>query len=129
MGAPVPFRELAGAFIVDPPAAPTRAGPGARHHRMDQPDRRRSSGDLLGADDPGEAFVELQPRFTFMINGLSWPATERLTYALGETVRWRVINLSSQAHPMHLHGFYFEVDSLGDGWPRRSSRGRQPRRS
>ena len=26
-----------------------------------------------------------------------------------------MINLSSQAHPMHLHGFYFEVDSLGDG--------------
>ena len=50
-----------------------------------------------------------------MINGLSWPATERLTYQLGDTVRWRVINLSSQAHPMHLHGFYFEVDSLGDG--------------
>ena len=50
-----------------------------------------------------------------MINGLSWPATERLTYQLGDNVRWRVINLSSQAHPMHLHGFYFEVDSLGDG--------------
>ena len=54
-----------------------------------------------------------------MINGLSWPATERLTYHVGETARWRVINLSSQAHPMHLHGFYFEVDSLGDGIERR----------
>ena len=50
-----------------------------------------------------------------MINGLSWPATERLTYQRGETVRWRLINLSSQVHPMHLHGFYFEVESLGDG--------------
>src|SRR6185295_9129434 len=39
----------------------------------------------------------------------------RLTYQLGEKVRWRLINLSSQHHPMHLHGFYFEVESLGDG--------------
>jgi FtsP/CotA-like multicopper oxidase with cupredoxin domain len=29
--------------------------------------------------------------------------------------RWRVINLSSQHHPRHLHGFYFEVNSLGNG--------------
>ena len=44
-----------------------------------------------------------------MINGLSWPSTERLTYRLGDPVRWRVINLSSQIHPMHLHGFYYRV--------------------
>ena len=50
-----------------------------------------------------------------MINGLSWPTTERLTYRLGEDVRWRVVNLSSQPHPMHLHGFYFALDGLGDG--------------
>jgi hypothetical protein len=50
-----------------------------------------------------------------MINGLSWPATERLTYARGEVARWRVINLSSQVHPMHLHGFYFRVLRIGDG--------------
>ena len=49
------------------------------------------------------------------MNGLSWPHTERLTYHLSEKVRWRVINLSTQAHTMHMHGFYFEVDSLGDG--------------
>ena len=86
----------------------------SRHHGVDQPDAG-AAGDVLRADDAGKAFVALQPRVTFVINGLSWPATERLTYQLGETVRWRVINLSSQPHPMHLHGFYFEVDSLGDG--------------
>ena len=47
--------------------------------------------------------------------GCSWPATERLTYSVGESVRWRILNLSTQLHPMHLHGFYFEVDALGDG--------------
>ena len=45
-----------------------------------------------------------------MINGRSWPATERFTYRRDDVVHWRVVNLSSQAHPMHLHGFYFEVD-------------------
>lgn len=45
----------------------------------------------------------------FLINGRSWPATERLVYAQGDTVRWRVINQGALFHPMHLHGFYFSV--------------------
>lgn len=49
-----------------------------------------------------------------MMNGLSWPFTERLEYTVGDTVRWRVINASTIGHPMHLHGFYFTVDALGD---------------
>jgi FtsP/CotA-like multicopper oxidase with cupredoxin domain len=48
------------------------------------------------------------------MNGLSWPHTERLHYAMGDSVRWRVINASSAPHPMHLHGFYFRVDAHGD---------------
>lgn len=49
-----------------------------------------------------------------MLNGLSWPFTERLDYTVGDTVQWRVINASGIGHPMHLHGFYFAVDALGD---------------
>ena len=49
------------------------------------------------------------------INGKSWPYTEPLSYALGDTVHFRVINTSAIPHPMHLHGFYFSVDSRGDG--------------
>lgn len=49
-----------------------------------------------------------------MLNGASWPFTERLEYTVGDTARWRVINASTLAHPMHLHGFYFTVDALGD---------------
>jgi manganese oxidase len=49
-----------------------------------------------------------------MMNGRSWPATERLHYTVGDTVRWRVINASLQRHPMHLHGFYFRVDARGN---------------
>ncbi len=48
------------------------------------------------------------------INGLSWPHTERVVYDQGDTVRWRVINVSGVYHPMHLHGFYFAVGSRGD---------------
>jgi FtsP/CotA-like multicopper oxidase with cupredoxin domain len=70
---------------------------------------------IASADDPGVEFRRINPRLTFLVNGLSWPATERLTYRSGEKVRWRVVNLSSQRHPMHMHGFYYEVDSFGDG--------------
>jgi FtsP/CotA-like multicopper oxidase with cupredoxin domain len=49
-----------------------------------------------------------------VINGRSWPHTERLAYKVGDTVRMRLINAGSAVHPMHLHGFYFNVDSRGD---------------
>jgi len=54
-------------------------------------------------------------RLLLVVNGRSWPHTERLSYAVGDTVRWRVINASTNVHPMHLHGFYYRVDSRGDG--------------
>jgi FtsP/CotA-like multicopper oxidase with cupredoxin domain len=114
-GAPVPFRELAGAFVVDPiagPPAPDRILVITEWTSLTPPQLR----EIMMADAPTEVFVGFKPRLTFVINGLSWPATERFAYDLGTPVRWRVINLSSQAHPMHLHGFYFDVDSVGDGW-------------
>jgi FtsP/CotA-like multicopper oxidase with cupredoxin domain len=52
---------------------------------------------------------------TMTINGLSWPHTERLDLVQGDTLRWRVINLTSLPHPMHLHGFYYRIDGKGDG--------------
>ena len=48
------------------------------------------------------------------INGRSWPYTERITATVGDTLRWRVINATARNHPMHLHGFYYRVDSRGD---------------
>ncbi len=58
-----------------------------------------------------------------VINGRTWPYTERLSYAVGTTVRWRIINTSYEAHPMHLHGFYFRIDARGDGVADASYRG------
>ena len=49
----------------------------------------------------------------FVINGRSWPHTERLTYTVGDSVRFRIVNTTVVPHPMHLHGFYFNVDSRG----------------
>ena len=53
------------------------------------------------------------PRQVYAINGRSWPFTERLAYDEGDSVRWRVLNLSQHLHPMHLHGMYFRVSSVG----------------
>jgi FtsP/CotA-like multicopper oxidase with cupredoxin domain len=49
------------------------------------------------------------------INGREYPQTERLIYPQGALVHWRIVNTSWQDHPFHLHGFYFSVDSRGDG--------------
>ncbi len=49
-----------------------------------------------------------------VINGKSWPYTERLEYPLGSEVRWVWLNPSGNVHPMHMHGSYFRVLSAGD---------------
>lgn len=53
-------------------------------------------------------------REALAINGLSFPASERLTETLGDSVRWRWVNASVRHHPMHLHGFYFRLDTKGN---------------
>jgi FtsP/CotA-like multicopper oxidase with cupredoxin domain len=50
-------------------------------------------------------------RFALQVNGLSWPHTERFRHAVGDTVRWIVVNASPVEHPMHLHGFHFLVSA------------------
>jgi manganese oxidase len=54
-------------------------------------------------------------KFTMVINGLSWPHTERIDMTQGDSATWRWINLTGVYHPMHLHGFYYRVDARGDG--------------
>jgi manganese oxidase len=69
----------------------------------------------LAAADRTIAFMGSPLPELRVINGLSWPHTERLTFAVGDTVRMRWINPTDSPHPMHLHGFYFDVTSRG-GW-------------
>jgi FtsP/CotA-like multicopper oxidase with cupredoxin domain len=72
---------------------------------------------ILGmwSDSVGGAVPHGRKLLLLTVNGLSWPQTERMSYTVGDTVRWRVINASGDLHPMHLHGFYFHVDRRGDG--------------
>lgn len=46
-------------------------------------------------------------------NGKAWPYNERLTFAQGDSVHFRVINAAAVEHPLHLHGFYFRVSRSG----------------
>lgn len=93
-----PFRAdayLNGAFIVDP-AGPVSA------------DRVFVINVMLAAADV------VHPAFEVVtINGKSYPYTEPLEYTAGDAIRWRVINPSIGEHPMHLHGAFYQVLSLG----------------
>jgi len=94
--------QLSGAIIVDEP--------GQRAPR----DRILVIGvweDTLG----GVVLARERERELMVVNGRSWPHTERLSYMVGDTVRWRVLNVSTDVHPMHLHGFYYQVVARGDG--------------
>jgi manganese oxidase len=91
--------QLSGAIVVDPPGG--------------HPANDRIF--LIGvwSDTAGRVLAQRR-RILSTINGRSWPSTERLPYAIGDTVHWRVINASADSHPMHLHGFYYELDARGD---------------
>ena len=93
-----PYKEdsqLHGAFIVDPPGTVV-------------PDRVFVIGTWRDRHLAQESFD------VPVINGKSWPYTERLEYALGGEVRWVWLNPSGNVHPMHMHGSYFQVLSMGD---------------
>jgi FtsP/CotA-like multicopper oxidase with cupredoxin domain len=91
--------QLAGAFVVDPPG-------GSGNDRVM----------VIGVWYAWLAPMDLERGFRELptVNGKSWPNTTRLSYNMGETIRWRVINASGAVHPMHLHGTYFQVESEGD---------------
>lgn len=91
--------NLNGAFIVDPP------GPLP-------PDRifviQRWVPDTTADGNPDF------PREMMTLNGRPWPYTERLTLDVGDSAHWRMINVSGDDHPFHLHGFYYQVTARGD---------------
>lgn len=92
--------QLVGALVVDPPGAT---------------DQRRDRILVItrwAITDTTRPVVLVRFALTAM-NGRSWPHTERLEYAEGDSVRWRVINATPLPHPMHLHGFYFDVTAKG----------------
>ena len=91
---------LVGALIIDPP--------GARPNR----DRILVLGGWVQSVDASRG---IPTAVVWHINGMSWPHTERLAYTVGDSVRLRIINATPAVHPIHLHGFYFRMDSRGNG--------------
>lgn len=91
--------NLAGVFIVDPVGG---AKPPEHVVVMTM------SFDERGPDGRGRLAREVA-----VMNGRPWPFTPRLTYDLGDSIRFRFVNVSNDIHPMHLHGAYFRVDSRG----------------
>lgn len=86
---------LNGAFIVDPAGSVV-------------PDRVFVIDVMFAAADV------IHPGFEVVsINGKSYPYTEPLEYTSGESIRWRVINPGAAEHPMHLHGAFYQILSLG----------------
>ncbi|MFL5579890.1 MAG: multicopper oxidase domain-containing protein [Gemmatimonadaceae bacterium] len=102
-GPPRDESQLLGALIVDPTNAPD-----VPRDRVMVLTRWTVSVVVAGDTAPRRALF-----FVNAVNGKSWPHTEQLSYAEGDSVHWRVINLGSLPHPLHLHGFYFRVDARG----------------
>ena len=94
--------SLHGAIVVDPPGASSRPG-----------DRVFVISSWFTFDTTN--FSDLSSDAVIAANGLSWPYTEVVEAAQGDSLEWRWINLTSLDHPMHLHGFHFRVDARGDG--------------
>jgi FtsP/CotA-like multicopper oxidase with cupredoxin domain len=92
--------QLHGVIIVDPPNAKR------------DPKERVMAISFYFIENPASRTGFLKG--TMAINGLSWPHTERLDYTQGDSAHWRIVNLTEIDHPMHLHGFYFRLDALGD---------------
>jgi FtsP/CotA-like multicopper oxidase with cupredoxin domain len=93
--------QLSGAFIVD--SAGTTVSPNDRIFVMG----------VWGADVDSSGPKPWLTRDMMVINGKSWPYTERFEYEVGDSVHWRWLNPTRDGHPMHLHGFYYDVLSRG----------------
>jgi FtsP/CotA-like multicopper oxidase with cupredoxin domain len=52
---------------------------------------------------------------TFTFNSRAWPGTAPLVARKGDRVRVRLGNLSMDSHPIHLHGYRFEVTGTDGG--------------
>jgi FtsP/CotA-like multicopper oxidase with cupredoxin domain len=89
--------QLGGALIVDPPGA-----------RVDEHIM------MIGIEDDSGAVPGERPLRAAALNGLSWPHSLRSTVTVGDTIRMRWINPTGRGHPIHLHGFYFTVESKGN---------------
>lgn len=96
---PADESQLAGAFVIDSTATPP-----ADHIYL------LGIWNIPPDSSLGPPVVE---RFVSTINGRAFPHTTPLAAEQGDTVRWRWINPTPDSHPIHLHGFFFDVVHRG----------------
>ncbi len=89
--------QLNGAIVVDAPGASTR-------------DEIFVLSEWFLDYDDGRPFEVVS-----VINGQGWPHTAIVNLRQGDSTRFRVINTIPLHHPMHLHGFFYTIESHGDG--------------
>jgi len=92
--------QLGGAIVVDPPGANAN-------------DRIFAVTSWFTIDPSRPSF--LGKNGTLAFNGRTFPNNEHFEMMQGDSAHWRFVNLTFIDHPLHLHGFYFRVDSHGDG--------------
>ena len=92
--------QLSGAIVIEPRDTPAR--------------QDRVIVMSAWSDSVITAGAALPRRNRIVMNGKAWPNTERMSFEAGDTVRFRLINAGEAVHPMHLHGFYFQVNSRGN---------------
>lgn len=51
-------------------------------------------------------------KYIWMLNGKAWPNHEPLWVKEGERVELVFVNRTSMAHPMHLHGHFFQITEI-----------------
>jgi manganese oxidase len=98
--------QLAGGLVIDPPG-------GSPEDRVFILTRWNPPGHMPASNLPDPDTTVRRYELNVM-NGMSWPNTERLSYVTGDTARLRVINASGDLHIMHLHGFHYRLTSRGD---------------
>ena len=92
--------QLGGVIVIDPPGAATN-------------DRIFAITSWFTIDPTRRSFIGKNGTMTF--NGRTFPNNEHFEMSEGDSAHWRFVNLSFLDHPLHLHGYYFRVDSHGDG--------------
>jgi FtsP/CotA-like multicopper oxidase with cupredoxin domain len=90
--------QLNGAIVVDPPG-------------RTMPDHIFVLSEWFHPYDDNRPFEVVS-----VINGKGWPSTETLNLSQGDSTRFRVINAIPLHHPMHLHGFFYRIESRGTGF-------------
>ena len=102
---------LYGAIIVDPPNHTWPYASADINRRTGQ----MTLGPVPRVDDTYTLFLG-DGTLGYVINGKSFPATAPLTAKQGDWVLVHIANDGSLLHPMHLHGYHFEVVAQ-DGYP------------